>query len=75
MTSFHPVGTCKMAPESDPMAVVDHTLRVRGVDGLRVGDASIMPTIIGGNTNAPSMMIGERAAEFAIESARRAVTD
>jgi choline dehydrogenase-like flavoprotein len=75
MTSFHPVGTCKMAPESDPMAVVDHTLRVRGVDGLRVGDASIMPTIIGGNTNAPSMMIGERAAEFAIDSARRAVAD
>jgi choline dehydrogenase-like flavoprotein len=73
VTSFHPVGTCKMAPESDPMSVLDHTLRVRGVDGLRVADASIMPTIIGGNTNAPSMMIGERGAQFAIESARRAV--
>ena len=72
MTSFHPVGTCKMAPASDPMAVVDHTLQVRGVEGLRVADASIMPTIIGGNTNAPSMMIGERGAQFALESARRA---
>jgi choline dehydrogenase-like flavoprotein len=70
-TSFHPVGTCKMAPESDPMAVVDHTLQVRGIGGLRVADASIMPTIIGGNTNAPSMMIGERGAQFALESARR----
>ncbi|HVG51037.1 MAG TPA: GMC family oxidoreductase N-terminal domain-containing protein [Xanthobacteraceae bacterium] len=73
MTSFHPVGTCKMAPESDPMAVVDHTLRVRGIDGLRVIDASIMPTIVGGNTNAPSIMIGERGAQFVLESAKRAV--
>jgi choline dehydrogenase-like flavoprotein len=71
-TSFHPVGTCKMAPANDPMAVVDHRLQVRGVEGLRVADASIMPTIIGGNTNAPSMMIGERGSQFALEDARRA---
>ncbi|MEM8609817.1 MAG: GMC family oxidoreductase N-terminal domain-containing protein [Myxococcota bacterium] len=64
-TVYHPVGTCKMGV--DPMAVVDPTLRVRGIDGLRVADASIMPTVTGGNTNAPSMMIGERAAAL-IES-------
>ena len=59
-TAYHPVGTCKMG--SDPMAVVDERLRVNGVQGLRVADASIMPQVTGGNTNAPSMMIGERAA-------------
>jgi choline dehydrogenase len=63
-TTYHPVGTCKMGPASDKMAVVDATLRVHGLDGLRVADASIMPDIIGGNTSAPSMMIGERAAHF-----------
>lgn len=52
------------APDSDPMAVVDAQLRVRGIDGLRVADASIMPTLIGGNTNAPSIMIGEKLADL-----------
>ena len=59
---YHPVGTCKMGAGED--AVVDAELRVRGVDGLRVADASIMPVITGGNTNAPVIMIGERAADL-----------
>ncbi len=62
MTTFHPVGTCKMG--SDPMAVVDERLRVHGIAGLRVADASIMPIISSGNTNAPAIMIGERCADF-----------
>ena len=62
MTTFHPVGTCKMG--NDPLAVVDERLRVRGIDRLRVADASIMPVITSGNTNAPSIMIGERLAAF-----------
>jgi choline dehydrogenase len=63
-TQYHPVGTCKMGPDSDPMAVVDAQLRVRGIQGLRVADASVMPTLIGGNTNAPSIMIGEKATDL-----------
>jgi choline dehydrogenase len=61
-TSHHPVGTCKMG--HDAMAVVDPQLRVLGIEGLRVADASIMPTVPGGNTNAPSIMVGEKAADL-----------
>jgi len=64
-TIFHPVGTCKMG--HDPTAVVDDRLRVHGIDGLRVIDASIMPRITSGNTNAPTYMIAERGAEFLLQ--------
>jgi choline dehydrogenase len=63
-TIFHPVGTAKMGLASDPMMVVDGELRVAGVERLRVVDASVMPTITSGNTNAPTMMIAEKGAAF-----------
>jgi len=63
-TEYHPCGTCKMGLHSDPMAVVDAELRVHGVQGLRVVDTSIMPTLTGGNTTAPTIMIGEKAADL-----------
>lgn len=66
-TSYHPIGTCKMG--ADPMAVVDPELRVRGIRGLRVADASIMPTMVSANTNAPSFLIGERCADFLLREA------
>jgi len=70
-TIYHPIGTCKMG--NDAMAVVDSQLRVHGIDGLRVADASIMPTLIGGNTNAPSMVIGEKAAQMILQQRENVV--
>lgn len=69
-TVYHPVGTCRMG--SDERAVVDPLLRVRGIEGLRVADAAIMPSITGGNTNAPAMMIGERCAELMVQRLQQA---
>ena len=68
-TIFHPVGTCKMGRADDPNAVVDSELRVFGVAGLRIADASVMPSITSGNTNSPTLMIAERAAEWLRQAA------
>jgi choline dehydrogenase-like flavoprotein len=69
-TIFHPVGTAKMGQASDSLAVVDERLRVHGIKGLRVADASVMPTITSGNTNTPTAMIAEKGSAMMIEDAR-----
>ena len=67
-TVYHHSGTCKMGPSTDPLAVVDSQLRVRGFKNVRVIDASIMPALVGGNTNGPTIMIGEKGADLILQS-------
>jgi choline dehydrogenase len=71
-TIFHPVGTCRMGRPGEPGAVVDPRLRLQGLAGLRIADASVMPTITSGNTNAPTLMVAERAAEWMLQDRRAA---
>ena len=71
LTVYHPVGTCRMGKPGD--SVVDTQLRVHGLSGLRIADASIMPTMPSSNTNAPCIMIGERAAHWALQDAAQAI--
>jgi choline dehydrogenase len=68
-TTFHPNGTCRMGPETDPLAVVDDNLRVHGLQGLRVIDASIMPTMLSANLNAATMMIADKASDLILGKA------
>ena len=68
-TTFHPAGTCRMGPRTDPVAVVDDQLRVHGLDGLRVIDASVMPTMLSANLNAATMMIADKASDFVLGKA------
>ncbi|MGH3562038.1 MAG: GMC oxidoreductase, partial [Mycobacterium sp.] len=68
-TEYHPCGTAKMGPDTDPMAVVDPKLRVRGIEGLRIADASVMPAVPSNNIHAPVLMIAEKCADLVKESA------